>query len=651
MTTESSRKRSRFGLPLTFIILIVGGLGLTKGCTHNSGESPAGQSDASTDKMSDGIKAVAEKHGSIIMSMSPEWATQMGVGADIAGEGFKSRLSSFSAASNREAYAVARDMRSELLNIDRSALSGRDLITYDVMDFSYDMAARQNAFRIGHPSFLSANPPYAVNQLFGPQIDLPRLLIAQHPVRSASDAEAWLSRLSQVERVLGELCEMTTADAAKGVVPPYFALEAISKSSVSIAETTPKSHQLYVSFENKLNNIDTLSASERAAYLTRAETIIADGVFPAYTNFASCMSALIPLAGRDAGVWRLPQGDEIYQVALEAWGANGLSADEIHDIGLQDVKRIHSEMDIILRASGYADGSVGERMARLAKDPKYIIANTDDAKAELVTSLQSDVDDVLEIAPEWFMDVPPYNVEVRRIPIHEQDSSASGYYTPPPLDGSRPGIFWVNMKDSADFPTYTLKSLVFHEAVPGHHFQAGKALSITDLPLIQNLMWFGDYGEGWALYAEELAKEMGMYEGDSLGDLGRYRMELYRAARLVVDTGLHHKRWSRQQAIDYMVGVTGESRESIMREIDRYSVWPGQAASYKLGMIQFQKLRQRAEQELGKNFDIKEFHDVVLRDGPMPMAVLEARVNDWIEDQKQWCMEIESLLPPICQLL
>jgi len=627
------RKRTR-RLALTFVIIILisGGLGLSKpgskllNAITNCNGSPAIAEEAAL-----GIEAIALKHAGVIMQSSPEWATQMGVSEALAGEGFKARLADFSSRANEDAYEALDSMINDLESIDRASLSRQEQLTYDVMAFSYAIAQRQNAFRTGHPSFLLASPPYAVNQLFGPQIDIPRLLIAQQRVRNTADAEDWLSRLSEIDRVLDEVAQLAETDSQRGVTPPYFALEAVANAAEAFIDKPVKEHMLYSSFAAKIDAIEDLGNQERETLLGFAETTLKDEVYPAYENFRQRMLALVPAAGRDAGVWRLPNGSAMYQVALESWGAGDLTADEIHQIGLDDVERLHSEMDRILRSVGYVEGSVGERMARLAQDPAYLIENTDEAKLELVNALQGDVDIVLEKAPEWFLDIPDYEVEVRRIPKHEQDSSAGGYYTPPPLDGSRPGIFWVNLKDAADVPTYTLKSLVFHEAVPGHHFQAGKSLSIRGLPLIQNLMWFGDYGEGWALYAEELAKEMGMYEGDPLGDLGRYRMELYRAARLVVDTGLHHKRWGREQAIDYMVEVTGESRSSITREIDRYAVWPGQAASYKLGMIQFQRLRSKAEAELGPRFNIREFHDVVLRDGPMPMATLALRVDEWIQ--------------------
>ncbi|MEM7740566.1 MAG: DUF885 domain-containing protein [Pseudomonadota bacterium] len=622
-----------------FSILVLSGIAATcslASCSHSPPTNAKVETAQDQDRRNadEQLLAIADRHAGIILKDAPEWASQLGVSATYGGEGFRARLSKFDPEALANTVKAQQLMISELRMIDREALSDRTKITFDVMLNAYELAEAQNRFGSGLPSVLSANAPYAVDQLFGPHISLPRLFTAQTPVRSIKDAENWLSRLAEVDRVLNELVLVTQRDAAQGVVPPHFALEAVAQSARSIASIRAADHPIATSFRARLSDIDGLSDAAKLELYERAITILETEVYPAFLRFGAEIELLIPKAGRDAGLWRLPRGAEMYRIALEAWGANGLTPEEIHQIGLDDVERIHGDMNMLLQDVGYRQGSVGERMAQLFKDPRYLIPNTDEAKADLVAKLQQDADSVLEIADEWFLTIPNYDVEVRRIPVHEQDVSSGGYYTPPPLDGSRPGIFWVNMKDSADIPVYTLKSLVFHEAVPGHHFQAGMALSVTDQPLIQNMMWFGDYGEGWALYTEELALEMGLYEGDPLGNLGRLRMELYRAARLVVDTGLHHKRWSRDTAIDYMVDVTGESRESIAREVERYAVWPGQAASYKLGMIQFQRLRLRAEDQLGEGFDLREFHDVVLRDGSMPMAVLEGQVDAWIASKQ-----------------
>ncbi|MEL6544599.1 MAG: DUF885 domain-containing protein [Myxococcota bacterium] len=579
------------------------------------------------------LDAMVEQHTRWILEQSPEWSTQLGVSEERAGIGFNGRLADYSPSANESIRNTLASMKTELDSIERDSLRPSEQLTYDVLRFSYDLAARQNRFGVGHPSVLGAAPPYAVNPLFGPQIDIPRLLMVQHPLRSRADAKTWLSRLAALPRVLDELAAMTERDAKHGVTPPAFALEAIAKASKNYAKN-PDTHPLLAAFRSRIDTVDSLSEEEQLRLSSEAKSILGAQVLPAFHVFAARMESLVPFAGEHAGLWRLKDGQKMYSVALESWGANGLTPEEIHRIGLEDVARLHREMDRILRSIGSTVGSVGERMAKLASDPRFLIENTDEAKSKLVQKLQSDIDSVLARAPRWFLHVPEQPIQVRRIPPHEENSAGGGYYTPPPLDGSRPGIFWINLKDAREVPTYTLKSLVMHEAVPGHHFQASRALALDELPLIQKMVWFGDYGEGWALYAEELADEMGLYDADPMGTLGRYRMELYRAVRLVVDTGLHHKRWSRERAVSYMVEATGEPRSAIAREIDRYAVWPGQAASYKLGMIQFQRLRRHAERELGARFDVREFHDELLRHGPMPMQTLSQRIDSWIEAKR-----------------
>ncbi|MEM1245924.1 MAG: DUF885 domain-containing protein [Acidobacteriota bacterium] len=583
------------------------------------------------DRVESPVAELADRHAAELLASSPEWATQLGVSEALAGAGFGGRLADLSAEQQSlERQRVSRWLH-EVRRLGEGPLGDEDRLTLELLEFVYELADRQNALGVGLPSVLGPVTPYAVQQLFGPHVDVPRLLTAQHPLRSDRDVRDWLKRLLAVPRLLDELATQAETDAAAGVAPPRVASQAVASASRALA--APSQPPLLRSFSERLKAVE-LAPGARRAFERRARQAWEEEVAPAYVAFADRVEALEPESGDGFGLWRLADGAELYELALEYWGANGLSAEEIHRIGLEDVARIEAEMDRILTQEGLLEGTVGERMARLAGSPEHLVAETDEAKAALVASLQSHVDAVLERAPSWFETVPSQAVEVRRIASHEEDSASGGYYTPPPIDGSRPGIFWINLKSSADVPVYTLKTLTFHEAVPGHHLQAAKALSVRGLPLLRHMLWFGDYGEGWALYAEALAAEMGLYEGDPLGDLGRLRAELYRAVRLVVDTGIHHHRWSRERAIETMVARTGESRASIEREIDRYAVWPGQAASYKLGMIQFQRLRARAERELGEDFDLRRFHEVVLERGAVPMPTLSRLVDRWIAQQE-----------------
>ncbi|MEM1262466.1 MAG: DUF885 domain-containing protein [Pseudomonadota bacterium] len=577
---------------------------------------------------------VAERHAMTILKTYPEWATQLGVSEARLGESVADQLTGGSAEANAAVRETLAELRREWSAFDPAALTTRERVTHQVVDHAYALAERHNATGVGQPVLLAAGPPYVVNQLFGPHVDVPRLLMAQHPIYTAANAESWIARLSALPGALDEMLAMAKADAANGVVPPAFILETVERGALAYIASTPEEHRLCQHFAARLGSLDDLGADKKAALADQCLAVLTDDLFPAYQRFADGVAALTPDANEQAGLSGLPNGEALYRLALDAWGATGLSADEIHALGIDEVARIHKEMDTLLCSVGYSDGSVGERMQALAKDPAHARPNTDAEKKQVIAELQADIERVLAITPEWFSAAPKYDVEVRRIAPHEEATASGGYYTPPTLDGSRPGVFWVNLKDLAETPAYTLRSLAFHEAVPGHHFQASAALAIGNAPLLQSMLWFGDYGEGWALYAEALAHEMGLYENDPLGDLGRLRMELYRAVRLVVDTGLHARGWSREQAIDYMVAATGEPRDPIIREVERYVVWPGQATSYKIGMLQLQRFRADAEQALGEHFDLAAFHDVVLNGGAMPMAVLRQEVDRWVSEQQ-----------------
>lgn len=287
-------------------------------------------------------------------------------------------------------------------------------------------------------------------------------------------------------------------------------------------------------------------------------------------------------------------------------------------------------MAAILEAEGLDSSDVIKTYNELFKDPSYLFANTDAGRQELLDYLNENMATVTAQLPTILKTLPKAPVEVRRIPEYEQDGSPGGYYTPPSLDGSRPGIYWINLKNTGDSPSFTLPTLTYHEASPGHHLQVAIAQEIEDMPMIRNMIWFSSYGEGWALYAEVLAEEMGLYKTDPMGDLGRLQSELFRAARLVVDTGLHHKQWSREEAIDYMHETIGGSRDEVTREVERYSVWPGQACSYKLGQIKILELRAHAKKQLGDKFDLAEFNDQVLIHGSITLSVLVDKIEAWI---------------------
>jgi len=588
--------------------------------------------------------AMADRHAKAFLATAPEAATELGVSEDIAGEGYLTRLGGYGFAAHQAARTMNEEFLQELRGFDRAALSGTALITYDVLKNAYDTAARRDQFDFGGATPFGAGlpnsgdswamTPYFMTQLTGPHLALPRMLMTQHPIDSAEHIEAYLARLGEMSRALDEAGETFSTDAGIGVAPPRFAVEGILTSLRNFTGGPAAGHPLVVTLKEKMAGVDGLSDDEREAYAARAARLVEEGVYPAYERLASQVELALDQTNNDAGVWRLgEEGEAYYQLALTAYGAGFKSGDDVHELGLSEVARISAEMDGLLKSIGLQNGSVAARMETLAEREDNLYPNTDEGREELLASLRGQVAAVLARSGDWFGRLPDTKVEVRRIPVHEQDSSPGGYYTGPSLDGARPGVYWINLKNTADNPKHSLKSLTYHEAVPGHHFQTAYQRSITDMPIMRNMLGYSEYAEGWALYAEALAKEMGMYEGDPEGDLGRLQAELFRAARLVVDTGLHHKQWTREEAIDYMVGVTGETRASITREIERYAVVPGQACAYKLGMLKIQELRAKAEEELGDKFDIRDFHDTILSIGDAPLPVMEATINAWIKSK------------------
>jgi uncharacterized protein (DUF885 family) len=385
----------------------------------------------------------------------------------------------------------------------------------------------------------------------------------------------------------------------------------------------------------KLGKIGSLTADQRQAYIKRAEELVASEVIPGYQAMITLFDDMRPQSSHDAGIWRIPDGDRIYAAGLQSSTTTNMSAGEIHALGLSEVERVEREMMAILDAQGIQGTTLAGRIEQLNTAPGQNFPNTDAGRAEMIAYLHQINDRVMAAAPKFFLTIPPQPLEIVRVPEYSQDSAPGGYYNPPALDGSRPGRFYINQKDTADNPKWTLPTLMMHEGAPGHHFQLSAQQLIKGVPMLRKVLPFGAYAEGWALYAERVAKvDMGFYDADPLGDLGRLQAEIFRAVRLVVDTGMHARHWSREQAIEYMVAKTGMTEAEVTREIERYVVWPGQATSYKVGQLAMLRMREQAEKELGPKFDLRGFHEVVLMNGSMPLAVLEDVVREWIKTQQ-----------------
>ena len=468
--------------------------------------------------------------------------------------------------------------------------------------------------------------PYAVNQISGPTLDVPNLLGSQHSVTDVAQARAYLARLEAFPDILDGTLETLRHDVAAGVIPPDFVID---KSRAVIAAFVGKpaaDHALVASFRARLGAAKVDGADD---FAEQAEALVADGVLPAYRRIDAYLARIRPQAPHDAGIWRLPNGDALYRAMIRQMTDEDRDPAEVHRIGLAEVERIGAEMDALLRAQGYTEGTTGERMQKLGLEQRFLYANDDTGRAAIMADIQSQLAGVRAVLPRWFGTLPKHEVEVRRVPAFSEASAPGGYYDPPSPDGSRPGVYSINLGNPAAMPRFALPTLTYHEAIPGHHLQMAIAID-QDIPPIANALYSNPSGEGWALYTEALAKEMGLYDADPFGDLGRLQAEMHRAVRLVVDTGMHAMKWSREQAVDYMMEHEGAERGFVEAEIERYAVWPGQALGYKLGMLKLQALRAEAEAALGDRFDIRGFHDRVLRVSSFALPVIEADVRAWI---------------------
>ncbi len=471
--------------------------------------------------------------------------------------------------------------------------------------------------------------PYAINQLSGPVIDIPKLLEAQHTVVNAEQAADYLARLSALPGVIDGILAKLQHDVALGAIPPDFVIDSTQAVVDAFAQDPASENVLVTSFRTKLEQAKVADAD---ALVAQAQALVGDGVLPAYRRISAYLTEIRPQAPHDAGIWRLPEGDALYRAMIRQMTDGDLEPEAVHQIGLDEVARISAEMDALLRAQGYEEGSIGERMQALGAEPRFAYPNDDAGRAAILASIQTQLAGVRAALPQWFGTLPKHEVEVRAVPAFSQDSAPGGYYDSPAPDGSRPGIYWINLRDTALWPSYAVATLTYHEAIPGHHMQVAIAID-QEIPFLAKTFFSNPSGEGWALYSEALAAEMGLYANDPFGDLGRLQAEMHRAVRLVVDTGMHAKKWSREQAIDYMMANEGAELSGVTAEIERYAVWPGQALGYKLGMLRLQALRKEAEAALGADFDIRAFHDRLLRVSSSALPVIESDLREWIGEE------------------
>ena len=475
---------------------------------------------------------------------------------------------------------------------------------------------------VGPERFDISNPqsPYVISQQDGAYFSRPDFLHSAHPVETKSDAEAYLSRLAQFATELDNDTAEQQRQAARGYLAPGWSLDLALKQMRELRSAMPEQSTM-------ADSVASRAAAKKipGEWRERAAKIVADKVYPALDRQIATISALRPTTAAGDGVWRVPNGDAVYSAALAEATTTNYTADEIHQIGLQQVAEISDELDKILRSAGLTSGTVGERLTAFNKMPEQLYPDTDSGRVQLIEDLNAGVKAMYAKLPQAFATLPKQPLEIRRVPPEIQEGASNGYYRQATLDGSRPAIYFINLKSTGDWPKYTLPSLTYHEGVPGHHLQLSIAQLSKDLPMLRRIAFYSAYGEGWALYAEQLADELGGYQGNERA--GYLQSFLFRAERLIVDTGLNHKKWTREQAIDHMIATTGFARGRAQREIERYCASPGQACSYKIGHLAWLRAREEAKKSLGAKFDIRQFHEI-LREGAMPLSILERRIRE-----------------------
>lgn len=567
----------------------------------------AGDDDA---RLSAAFAAIFERQ----LDLSPAFVTSLGLDKG-ARAGAKSQLDDNSRSAMMKQLAETQAAIKELKGFEGASLSNAQRLNLDVILYALD----QRTVAPATFGLNSVQRPYRIFQQGGSYFSTPDFLNTAHTINVAADCDAYLARLEAFARNLRTDSAIQRDEAARGYLAPGWSLD-LTLGQMKKLRGQPAA---------TCSMVDSIARRATARgiagdWAAQAAAIIEKSVYPALDAQIATIEGLRPKAAAGDGVWRTPRGGEIYAAALSQATTTDLTADQIHAMGVEQVADISAQLDTILKGAGYARGSVGERLAALNAEPSQIYPDTVAGRADLIASLNAEAKLMQAKLPQAFATIPDTALEIRAVPVEIQDGASNGYYNRAALDGSRPAIFFINLKEMGDWPKYTLPALNYHEGVPGHHLQISTAQTSGDIPMLRKTAFMSAYSEGWALYAEQLAEELGGY-ATPLDRAGYLQSFLFRAARLVIDTGIHAKQWSREQATDYMVEKTGFARARCQREVERYCTQPGQATSYKVGHGVWTRARAAAQAAQGDAFDIKQFHGV-LEEGAMPLSMLEKRI-------------------------
>ncbi len=549
-----------------------------------------------------------------VLDRSPMFVTSLGLDKGARADA-KSQLDDNSKSGMMKDLAATQAAIKELEGFKGANLSDAQRLNLDVILYSLG----QQTIAPGTFGLNSVQRPYRIFQQGGSYFRVPDFLNTAHTINDSADCDAYVSRLDAFARNLRTDTALQRDEAARGYLAPGWSLD-LTIGQLKKLRGQPAAQSSMVQSLVKRAAAKGISGDWQA----QATGIVEKAIYPALDEQIAAIESLKGKTAAGDGVWRTPRGDEIYAAALKQATTTDLSADQIHAMGLEQVADISAQLDGILKGAGYDSGTVGERLAKLNVEPSQLYADSAEGRAALLAQLNRDVDAMKAKLPQAFATIPDTKLEIRAVPVEIQDGASNGYYNRAALDGSRPAIYFINLKDVGDWPKYGLPALTYHEGVPGHHLQISTAQTAGDIPMLRKTAFMSAYTEGWALYAEQLADELGGY-ATPLDRAGYLQSFLFRAARLVVDTGIHAKQWSREKATDYMVEKTGFARPRCQREVERYCTQPGQATSYKVGHGVWTKARAAAQAELGEAFDIKQFH-AILEEGAMPLSMLEQRV-------------------------
>ncbi|WBL21300.1 DUF885 domain-containing protein [Zunongwangia sp. HRR-M8] len=521
----------------------------------------------------------------------------------------------------------ARERKNYIDNIDPNSLNPETNLSYKLYKQNVENEIEDYEFRFYN---------YPVNQMFGYHADLPAFLINNHRIDSIADAQAYISRLKGFTKAFDEVIGGIKIREQNGIVPPKFVFEKVIDDSRNIIKGKPfekseNASTLLADFKKKLEKLE-IENSKKQQLITEAEKALVEHVQPAYLSLIDLLETQQKRATTQNGAWKFPKGDQFYELALKRTTTTNMSADEIHEYGLSEVARIHGEMENIMDEVQF-EGSLQDFFEFMRTDEKFYYDNTPEAKETYLSDAKGIINKMRGRLDDLFLTKPKAKIKVKAVETFREKSAGKAFYQQPAPDGSRPGIFYVNLYDMQAMPTYQLEALAYHEGIPGHHMQIAIAQELDSIPKFRKFGGYGAYVEGWGLYSEYIPKEIGFYK-DPYSDFGRLAMELWRACRLVVDTGIHHKKWTREEGIEYYKANTPNAESDCIKMVERHIVMPGQATAYKIGMKKILDLREKAKASLGDKFNIKEFHDAVLLDGALPLNVLETKIDNWIANNK-----------------